>query len=85
MANKKQYSYYIGVIMGDGSLRFVTEIAYPNKYAKWESGKDAKEFSMSEADNIVYGLLLNFYYAFTVKVPNGVKFHNPEVEEKGVE
>lgn len=73
---KKQYSYYIGVIDNDGNLKFVTELMTSSKYVKWEDGKEAMEFSMSDADDIVYGLLLNFIYAFTVKVPNGIKFTN---------
>lgn len=76
--SKKQYSYYVGVLLEDGKTRFVTEIDYCGKYAKWEAGKEAKEMSMREADNLVYGLLLNFHYAFTVKVPNGIEFHNGE-------
>lgn len=77
---KKKYSYYVGV-MTESGVKFVTDIAWSSKCAKWEAGKEALEMSMAVADDIVYGLLLNFYYAFTVKVPSGIKFHNTEEKE----
>lgn len=72
---KQKYSYFIGVLTEDG-VKFVTNINYDNKTALWESSKEAKELPMSVADDIVQGLLCNFIYAFTVKVPKGVTFHN---------
>ena len=72
---KQKYSYFIGVLTEDG-VKFVTSINYDNKMALWESGKEAKEFPMTLADDIVQGLLFNFIYAFTVKVPKGITFHN---------
>lgn len=84
MASKKQYSYFVGVMCDDG-VRFVTEVNNIDKTALWESGKEALEMPMSVADSLVFGLLMNFHYAFTVKVPYGVKFGNhPKAEEKGV-
>lgn len=81
MASKQKYSYYIGVIMNDGTLRFVTGLHSTEKYAMWNVGEEVKEFSMSVADDIVFGLLMNFHYAFTVKVPYGIKFYNPKDKE----
>lgn len=76
--SKKKYSYYVGVLTGEG-CKFVTSLNYAHKYARWEDGKPALEMSMGTADDLVLGLLLNFHYAFTIKVPNGVTFHNAEV------
>lgn len=78
--SKKKYSYYVGVLTGKG-CKFVTSLNYSHKYARWEDGKSALEMSMSTADDLVLGLLLNFHYAFTIKVPNGITFHNAEVLE----
>ena len=81
---KKKFSYYIGVLMNDGKIKFVTSINVCNKSARWESGKQALDFSMAEADSIVFGLLMNFHYAFTVKVPYGIEFFNPAESEENV-
>ena len=75
--NKRKYVYYVGVLTG-GACKFVTSVDYVNKTALWESGKKAVEMSMQCADDLVYGLLLNFHYAFTVKVPCGIEFTNGE-------
>lgn len=73
--SQRKYSYYVGVLTSTG-CKFVTGLNYVNKYARWEDGQKALEMSMSTADDIVLGLLMNFHYAFTVKVPYGVEFFN---------
>lgn len=77
---KKKYTYYVGV-MTNGGVKFVTDIMWSTKCAKWEAGKDALDVPENVADDITFGLLMNFIYAFTVKVPSGIKFHNAECEE----
>ena len=77
---KKKYAYYVGVMTNDG-VKFVTEIMWNTKCAKWEAGKKALEMNMIVADDITFGLLMNFHYAFTVKVPFGIEFHNTEEKE----
>ncbi len=75
---KKKYDYYVGVLTADG-CKFVTSVDYRTKVALWTDGEEALSMSMTCADDLVYGLLMNFHYAFTVKVPSGIKFHNGEV------
>lgn len=72
---KKKYSYFVGVMV-NGGVKFVTSIDYGTKTARWESGKSAMEFTMERCDELVFGLIMNYNYAFTVKVPNGITFHN---------
>lgn len=83
--SKKKYSYFVGVIDSKGRLKFVTSLNYANKYARWTDGEKALEMSMAVADDIVFGLLMNFHYAFTVKVPHGIEFTNPVFEESEVQ
>ena len=82
MANKK-YSYYVGYLKEDGTVGFVTSVNYREKTWLAKNGEKALEMSMSEADSIVFGMLMNYTYAFTVKVPHGIEFTNPIKEEKG--
>lgn len=77
----RKYVYYVGVL-SDRGCRFVTGLHPTCKYAFWKDGEKAKAFSMSVADDITLGLLMNFHYAFTVKVPDGVEFHNPISESE---
>ena len=71
----------IGIIFPAG-LWFVTSIQNSSKTFKWESGKEPLYFDSKEyADDIAFGMQMNYYVAVVMEVPEGFNLRNPEDEE----
>lgn len=68
--------YFIGLLYDNNEVRFVTDVNYLNKSARWEKGKEPKSFCKVDADDIVFGLLMNFYPAFVVEMPSFLSIKN---------
>jgi len=88
MANKKYY-YYVLVFTDEGP-KYVTSVEYETKTASWDKTQKPKEFSMHEADNLVFGLICNMFSALTVKSPielntQPYRYDSYEIEWKNVE
>ena len=78
--SKLDCRWVIGVIMQDNEIRFVTEISYSPKEAKWEEGKSPMFFeSKSCADDIAFGLLVNGYVAIVMELPEVVTIKNKDI------
>ena len=62
---KQKHFYYVGVDTPTGT-RLVTKLNYSTKYAKWEKGKKPLAMTKTVAEDIVFGLCMNFTLAFVV-------------------
>lgn len=67
MAKKKNF-YYVMVFTNSGPV-FVTAIHYSNKTAEWNKLDKPLEMSKSEAEDLTFGLMVNFNTAFTIVSP----------------
>lgn len=78
--SKLDCHWVIGVMMQDNEVRFVTEVSYSPKEAKWEAGKSPMFFeSKSCADDIAFGLLVNGYVAIVMELPEAVTIRNKDI------
>lgn len=68
MATTKKNHYYVLVFTDNGPV-YVTSINYADKSARWEKDKDPKEFSKSNAEDLVFGLRCNWFNAVVVSLP----------------
>lgn len=73
MAEKKYY-YYV-LVFTEGGPVFVTSQDYSTKTAYWNKDKEPKEFTMTRADDLVFGLRCNGFGAVTVKSPIEIDSH----------
>ena len=84
MAKKKRWNYYIAVefnyMKKPKEIRYVTDIDNAHRIARWDDGKEAMPMSLSCAEDIVFGLVCNYYKAFIVKAPCSFEFSNPKKE-----
>lgn len=67
-----KYKYYVAVKTGKRTWRYVTAIL-PHHYAEWKNNKKAKEFSLSTAKDLVFGLTANFHLAKIEMYPDFVE------------
>ena len=65
MATKK-YHYYVLVFTNNGPV-YVTSINRENKYARWDKDEAPMEFNSTVAEDLVFGLLANFFNAVLIK------------------
>ena len=82
MAGKQKYSYYVGFVAKDGRIRYVTEIERQHKTFWYKAGQRALEFSKADADDMMFGLLVNGYPAMVVKFPEFAYPLNPADNEE---
>lgn len=68
MANTKKNHYYVLVFTDNGPV-YVTSVNYADKSARWEKTKPPKEFSKSNAEDLVFGLRCNWFNAVVVTLP----------------
>lgn len=66
MATTKTKNHYYILVFTDNGPVYVTSVNYADKSAKWEKDKVPKEFSRSNAEDIVFGLCCNFFNAVVV-------------------
>lgn len=64
--SKQKYHYYIGVIRNDGTVRLVTDIHYQSKSCEWKEDGKPLAVKKSIAEDLVFGLCMNFRFAFIV-------------------
>jgi len=62
---KKQNWYYVLVLTDNGPI-FVTKVNYGNKTAEWDKLGKPLEMSKVKAEDLVFGLTMNFFTAFIV-------------------
>lgn len=68
MKSKKNY-WYVIVIDRFGKAKFVTSINNQCKYASWADDNKPMEFTRSGAEDLVFGLRVNGFEAFSVCHP----------------
>ena len=69
MATKKTKNHYYVLVFADNGPAYVTSVNYADRSARWEKDKNPKEFSKSEAEDLVFGLRCNWFNAVVVYLP----------------
>lgn len=78
MAKKQMYA--IGILFKDNTIKYVTGIGERN-WAKWESGKEAMEFSKEMALDMCKGFAWNGISAIPILKLDWVDLKNPSDPE----
>ena len=78
--------YVLVRLFTDGTYKYVTDVEFvPNKYCKWEDGKQAYFFDSKDfAESVCLGLNTNNIGCFVMEVPDYFdesKFVNTKEEE----
>lgn len=68
MATPKKNHYYV-LVFTDNGPAYVTSVNYAEKSARWDKDKAPKEFSKSDAEDLVFGLRCNWHNAVVVYLP----------------
>ena len=68
MATQKKNHYYV-LVFTDNGPAYVTSVNYADKSARWDKDKAPKEFSKSNAEDLVFGLRCNWFNAVIVMMP----------------
>ena len=77
-----KYKYYIGIIGEGNQIKYVTKINNATRTALWEDGKPALKMSLTNAKDLVYGLVCNWFSAVVITAPVGMVLANyMEVEQ----
>ena len=71
-----EYNYYVGVVMGDRTIRFVDSVDYSDRTATWIVDKPAKPMSKHEAIQLQMGLMCNGTTALVVEAPEFLELKN---------
>ena len=66
MANSKKKNYYYVMVLTNNGPAFVTKIDYSDKSAYWDKQEKPLTMSKSEAENLSFGLKMNFHMAFMI-------------------
>lgn len=80
MAKKSNY-WYVLVMTNEGP-KFVTEVNYMDKTAKWDKLEKPLEMSKQSAQDLAVGLCLNFNMAYAVCQPFEID-SQPYIYSKG--
>lgn len=75
-----KYKYYVGILMNDHKMKFVTKVDRESKCAYWKDGEPAMTFTKTGAENLQFGLVANGYCAAVVKLPDFYEMCNPAKE-----
>ena len=54
MATTKTKNHYYVLVFSDNGPAYVTSVNYADRSARWEKDKDPKEFSKSNAEDLVF-------------------------------
>lgn len=68
MANTKKNHYYV-LVFTDNGPAYVTSVNYVDRSARWDKNEVPKEFSKSNAEDLVFGLRCNWHNAVVVTLP----------------
>ena len=69
MATTKKKNHYYVLVFAENGPAYVTSVNYANRSARWDKGEAPKEFSKSNAEDLVFGLRCNFHNAVVVYLP----------------
>jgi hypothetical protein len=69
MANTKKKNHYYVLVFSNNGPAYVTSVDYADRSARWDKNAIPKEFSKSDAENLVFGLCCNFFNAVVVMHP----------------
>ena len=75
-----KYSYYVAILHNDNSLEYITRIDNSTKMFFCEKGKPALKFSKTNADDMLYCLVVNNRNAVVIKTPNFYTLSNKEAD-----
>ena len=71
-----EYEYYVGIVMGDKTLRYVDSVDYADKTATWNMNEPAKKMSKQAAIQLQMGLMCNGTTALVVEAPDFLELQN---------
>lgn len=74
-----EYNYYVGVLMYDNELRFVTSVDYRDKSAEWAADGTPKVMTKQMAIDLQMGLCCNGCKALVIEAPDFLTLKNVEV------
>ena len=85
MARKsKTEQYVIGILFPtrtETTIKYVTDVQFDPKVAKWEDGQMAMTFSKDYANDLAFGLCVNGYAAVVMIKADYLDLRNPEGKE----
>lgn len=84
MANKKEV-YVVGILEAykdRTEIKYVTDVQYDPKVAKWNAGEPAMEFSKEYAKDLAWGLCVNGYAAIPMLKASYLELRNPLVTKQ---
>lgn len=61
-----KHHHYVGVLMGNGSIRLVTNLDNVSKYATWDVNGEPFEMPRQLAEDIAFALRCNYFTAYVV-------------------
>lgn len=63
-------------------IKYVPDVQYNPKVAKWNAGEKAMEFSKEHAKDLAFGLCINGYAAIPMLKADYLNLENPNIESK---
>lgn len=73
---KTKYFYFVAIISEDNSLKFVTRVDNTTRTCLWSDNCQAKVFTKTIADDLMFGLRCNGYNAVVIKCDDFQIFKN---------
>ena len=77
MAKGLKWNVYVVIETSTGVMKVVTSVDNCTKWAKWESGKEGKEMTLTTAKDLAWALSVNGYTAHVIQTLH--KMSNPEL------
>ena len=82
---KSRWKYYVAVEFEyenkPKDIRYVTSVYNSTEFARWDYGETALQLSLSYAEQLVFGLVCNYFRAYIIKAPCTFVFKNPPKKE----
>ena len=78
---RKTEQYVIGILFPtetEATIKYVTNIQFDPKVAKWDDGEPAMTFSKDYAKDLAFGLCVNGYAAIPMIKADYLDLRNPE-------
>lgn len=76
-----KYKQYVGIIDSNNKISYVTRTENSTKTFYCEKGKEAKVFTKTGAEDLVYCLVINNYNAVVLRVPDFYNYVNSSEEK----
>lgn len=80
MGRNLKYQYCVAILRDDNTLSYVTSVDNSTKTFHCEAGKEAKKFSRTTADDLQYGMIVNYCSAVVIKAPDSFNLINSKKE-----